>query len=495
MQGKRFVAPNMRLALKMVREELGPDAVILSNKQVPEGVELLTAVDVSSSPMFGGIDHSEGSSQSKPAVQSIHLNDNPFVQNEPSEVVPPKNVETPKPSLLEQEVERMRSEARQKAHNLAAALAEKYKEQKGNVEENLTVNQKDTAEINARLSDTGDLPVKPPSQAVSPITEELSPRAAETVSADVIKNTELEQMRNEMQSMRDLLEQQLSSMAWGQYSSSHPEKASQWRRLKRMGIGAQLANSLIDSANLSTESTESWQAVMASLSRRLPVITDDIIAGGGIFAFVGPTGAGKTTTIGKLAAHYVLKNGAADVALVTLDTLRIAAQEQLRTVARILNVPVKIVDKNNPLDRVLYSLRRKSLVLIDTAGLNPSDAKLNQQLNAINELGDQAKSLLVIPTTSQEQVIKAAFHTYKTDNLAACVLTKLDETMSLGESIGLAIEKKLPVAYSTNGQNIPDDIAVADKVALVKSAIRMAKNTEVDEASMADEIASLSRGG
>jgi len=150
---------------------------------------------------------------------------------------------------------------------------------------------------------------------------------------------------------------------------------------------------------------------MTDLTARLPVVGSDMVGSGGVFAFVGPTGAGKTTTIGKLATRYVLENGAENVALVTTDTVRIAAHEQLRTFGRILKVPVCIVDKNNSLDRVLHSLRHKSLVLIDTAGLNRQDPKLQSQLSSLNELGDRVQSILVIPTTSQPDVVRSAYHT------------------------------------------------------------------------------------
>ena len=517
MQGKRFVAPNMRLALKMVREALGPEAVILSNRQVPGGVELLTAID---SPVVA--DTIEERAYSTPAHFTAPGSDNPFVQT------PDNNAREAikQPSKLEAEVERMRQGARQRAQQLAASLAKKYQDQQ--VSDELVSN---TQALHTSIQDC-DVSVAQfqaanntnTRRSIEQTTTESSSdqqslelgngdkhSANEQVSTSVTSNKltvadinadctgqpassdELTKMRNEMQSMRDLLEQQLNNIAWGQYNYENPHNASQWRRLKRMGIAAEVASTLIGPVERGADTPDSWQSIMASLCRRLPVAAKDIVADGGIFAFVGPTGAGKTTTIGKLAAQYVLKHGADDVALVTLDTMRIAAQEQLRTLARILKVPVKVVDKNNSLANVLYSLRHKSLVLIDTAGLNPSSQQLTQQLNALNEVGEQLKTLLVIPTTAQAQLIKVAFHAYKTDNLAACILTKLDETTSIGEAMCLCIEKNLPIAYSTDGQNIPQDIAVADKLALVKTAIDLAKETEVDDQIMADELATLAK--
>lgn len=505
MQGKRFVASTMRLALKMVKEELGPDAVILSNRQVPGGVELLTAVGVNTESVIESDIHSSA------PVKQIRVSDNPFVQDEPlTKNSSAAQITTPS-SKLEAEVEKMRNQARQRAQDLAAVLAKKFKGQEEAVSDKKAQGSPVEPTEQSVESPSRDN-IQQDTQAVNNVSvlneaceKNSTQKDYHAIQKEVLHTTSLEnskessaelmQMRNDLQSMRDLLEQQLSSMAWGQYNRENPEKASLWRRLKRMGVGADLANTLIDSVSCTDAPADCWQTIMEKLSYRLPVSKDNIVSGGGVYAFVGPTGAGKTTTIAKLAAQYVLKNGAESVALVTTDTLRIAAQEQLRTVARILNIPIKVADKNNSLDRVLYSLRHKSLILIDTAGLNQADLRLKQQLSAIGELGDHVKTLLVIPTTSQAQVIKAAFHTYKTDNLHACVLTKLDETASLGESICLAVEKNLPVAYSTDGQNIPQDIAVADSVALVKKAIKLAKHAVVDDDTMAQEIASCTLSG
>lgn len=475
MQVKRFVAANMRLALNMVREEMGPDAVILSNKRVPDGVEILTAID--SADLVA------------PVTETPATSDNPFQQARDYNRQP-ASAEQAKPSKLEIEVERMQNEAKQRAKALAATLSEKNREllaQTINTEQIPEDVKQDVMQANQMMSQAVEEQFNQPTE-----TPVAKPTAINTPE----KDQEITRMRHELKSMRDLLEQQLSSMAWGQFNQQNPHQASLWKRLKRMGIGAVVADELLakqSKAATKNDSSDVWQSIMSELSEHLPVVDNDLISSGGVFAFVGPTGAGKTTTIGKLAARYVLANGAEDVALVTTDTMRIAAYEQLRTFGRILNVPVSIVDKNNSLERVLYSLRHKALVLVDTAGLNRQDERLKPQLSSLNEIGQRLKTVLVIPTTSQVEVIKAAYHTYKTDNLSSCVLTKLDETASLGESLSLAIDKSLPVAYSTDGQDIPNDIAVGSSTALVHTAIELAKHMTTDDDAMADEMSTLSK--
>ena len=473
MQVKRFVAANMRLALTMVREEMGPDAVILSNKRVPNGVEILTAIDPEEITAS--------------ATKTLATADNPFQQARDDDQQLLSTAQT-QPSKLEVEVERMQNEAKQRAEALAASLAEKNREMLAQ-----TVNAD-------QISDQVKQDIKQADQQSS-FDQMLSQAVAEPFNSSAAtpapeKDQEIVQMRQELQSMRDLLEQQLSSMAWGQFNQQNPYQASLWKRLKRMGIGPVMADKLLAKQPKTVSESDSnnvWQSMMSELSEQVPVIDNDLINKGGIFAFVGPTGAGKTTTIGKLAARYVLANGADNVALVTTDTMRIAAYEQLRTFGRILNVPVKIVDKNNSLERVLHALRDKALVLIDTAGLNRHDQRLKPQLASLNNIGQRLKTVLVIPTTSQVEVIKAAYHTYKTDNLNCCVLTKLDETASLGESLSLAIDHSIPVAYSTDGQDIPKDIAVGNSTALVCAAIELAKYMTTDNEAMAEEMSTLSK--
>lgn len=503
MQVKRFVAANMRLALKMVREEMGPEAVILSNKRVAEGVELLTAIE---QPAYG---------ETREPTQGSASKDNPFQEAaDASAAIAKQQQAAPAPSKLALEVERMQREAKQRARALAATLSEKNRQQLESVIKSDSLLQE--SENMSLVEDTTDF-----SDAIAAVASDNANNidvidtdsgntktgdAQETASTSVVKekpvqsesDEEIVRMRAELQSMRDLLEQQLSAMAWGQFSERKPEHASMWKRLKRMGINAPVANALLQSkaieqAKDEKSTADAWQTIMSDLCQRLPVSNDDVVNKGGVFAFVGPTGAGKTTTIGKLAARYVLEHGPEEVAMVTTDTMRIAAHEQLRTFGKILNVPVKVVDKHTSLERVLHSLRHKSLVLIDTAGLNRQDPRLKQQLMTLNELGDRIKSMLVLPTTSQGEVIRAAYHTYKTDNLTHCVLTKLDETTSLGEAFNLSIDKSLAVAYSTDGQEIPRDIAVATAEKLVRTAIEMAKFSRLEDDVMAGEMARLSR--
>ena len=177
-----------------------------------------------------------------------------------------------------------------------------------------------------------------------------------------------------------------------------------------------------------------------------------------------------------LAARYVLKHGSQHVALVTMDTFRIGAHEQLRTLGRILNVPVRVVDEQNSLADVLKEFAGKRMVLVDTAGMQGQDPQLRSQLNELAAQGQRVRTLLVLAATSQYQVMKSAYHHYKSCGLSGCILTKVDEAATLGESLGLAMEQALPIAYMADGQRIPDDISQALGHKLVSRAVSMASS-------------------
>src|SRR5690606_16102304 len=188
---------------------------------------------------------------------------------------------------------------------------------------------------------------------------------------------------------RQLLESQLGSLAWGKVDQQHPRQASLWRRLVHLGLPADLCRSLLSKVEEVTDIRQAWRLLLAHLAQSIPVMRSEPIDQGGVIALVGPTGAGKTTTLGKLAARYVLKHGSEHVALVTMDTFRIGAHEQLRTLGRILNVPVRVVDEQHSLQDVLDEFANKRLVLVDTAGLQAQDPQLRGQLKELAALGDR----------------------------------------------------------------------------------------------------------
>lgn len=438
MQVKRFFAADMRQAMKLVRDELGSDAAIIGNRRIAGGVELTAALDYKLSAL------------------------------------------APREPNLELENELRKTQSR-----IVSAQAE------------LTTRGQDSDGTNNRQLFAG-LPLTAVEPLIEPNLEDQlrggskpAPAAPAAPAAPSVDPRLFDSMRQELNGLRELLEVQLGSLAWSQLQGSRPEQANLWRRLQRIGLSGPLARDLLAQVNDYSEPRQAWRMLLAHLARMIQTPEAEPLEEGGVIAMVGPAGMGKTTTLAKLAARYVLKYGAQNIALVSMDSFRIGAQEQLKTLGRILNVPVTHVDPGQSLAQALEPLLRKRVVLIDTAGLQASDPALKLQLESLAGRGIRSRNYLVLATTSQKQVLQAAYHSYKRCGLAGCILTKLDETASLGEVLSLAISQELPVAYLTDGPRIPDDLHLPRRHQLVSRAVSAQIQDEPSEEAMADMFADL----
>lgn len=295
-------------------------------------------------------------------------------------------------------------------------------------------------------------------------------RAPERNDAD---QQELMQMRSELHSLRELLETQLGGMAWSAVQSQQPKQAELWKRLQKMGLPSELVGQLMDKVTNQTDPRQAWRMALAHLAHDVQTPHEEPLKQAGVIALVGPAGMGKTTTLAKLAARYVLEHGEQNIAIVSMDSFRIGAQEQLKTLGRILNVPVTHAEAGQSLEKTLRPLLHKTVILVDTAGLPAHDPMLSMQLENLAARGVQSRNYLVLAATSQAQVLKAAWHAYKGCGLAGCIITKLDEAVSMGEALGVAICHKLPVAYTTDGPRIPDDIQASISHQLISRAVSM----------------------
>ena len=482
MQVKRFVAADMRRALEMVRMELGPDAIILSSNRVKEGVELLTTL-AEDSPLQ---EQQQPLGRAAMASASPMLSDGAWAQRD-EDIAERAALEladavTRRSGLghasgktgqqLADEIEqaRLRMLAARKAEESAREhlLAPEPSRVRpaGQPSRSEPSRFESAAERYGLIAETRvQAAVQQPS-AVKPATAPGRLDAAQPQEA-------ISELQAELADMRLLLEQQLSKLSH-QPQPTLSASANVARRLERLGLPANLVSRVVSRCKKRLLA-EIWPEALARLAHQLPVCGRDIVDEGGIFAFVGPTGSGKTTTIGKLAARYVLKHGAKGVALVTMDTFRIAAHDQLRAFARILQIPVKVVDAKQSLAQVLAELAQYKLVLIDTAGFRHGDPQLKQQLHALAQF-KQIQNLLVLSCNSQAQMLKASVHAYGPAGLKACVLTKLDETASLGEALGVTLESQLAIAYTTDGQEVPKHLDLARGHQLVSRALALLKS-------------------
>ena len=232
-----------------------------------------------------------------------------------------------------------------------------------------------------------------------------------------------------------------------------------------------LARSVAEDADKSEDFEHNWRQALGWLAHHVPVTGDDIIDHGGVVALVGPTGVGKTTTVAKLAARYSLRHGPGRVALVTTDSFRVGAHEQLRIYARILGVPLRIANNPEQLLEVLSGLRDKALVLIDTAGMSQRDMRLSEQFALLHAEGSRIQSYLVMATTAQRSVLDETVRAFQAVALRGCILTKVDESTSLGSALSVAIEQRLAVAYVSDGQRVPEDMHPARAHSLVSRSV------------------------
>lgn len=452
MKVKRFFAPDMRQAMRRVRDEIGPDAVIVSNHRVAGGVEVVAAHE-----------------NDYEVAQQEFTRKKKVTQKRQGQI----DVLTKgRDGNLEGELQKARmqiAEANQ-AGRQNSDMTGKVNRQLDADDEDLrsiltSLKQRQKQKANVAFQNSLNASALDENSLGLDLQDELSMQPSSSGSAN---DQMIRSMQDEIAQLKNLLSQQLATSQMGGTAHSKPPVQ---RKLELLGVSEKLSSHLLSSMDVQVSPDKAWKSALSKLSESIPVLGEDFIERGGMIAFVGPTGVGKTTTIGKLAARYVLKYGSSSLALVTTDTFRIAAHEQLRTFGRILDVPVRVVDATNSLDDVLHSLRNKRLVLIDTAGLNAQEPHSEAQLEMLEGVSLRLKKLLVVSCSSQRRVVEQAYNAYKRLGLNGCVLSKMDESGSLGEAISLIVEKGLPVTYVTDGQRIPDDIDVAKKNELVSRAV------------------------
>jgi flagellar biosynthesis protein FlhF len=269
--------------------------------------------------------------------------------------------------------------------------------------------------------------------------------------------SEMDQMREEMRSIRSLLEAQLGRLIWDDQSRQTPQIAGLLRNFTQLGLDADIARRLAERSAV-THPVGGWTAVLRTMVEELPVAGTDPVSDGGTYAVIGPTGVGKTTTIAKLAARAALEYGPDSVGLVTTDTFRVAAREQLDTYGQIIGIPVSHASDAQSLGEALAALRNRRLVLIDTAGLSQRDPRLPEQLARLGSASSGITTLLALSANGHAGAMQEIVDVFRTAKPAACILTKTDEATSLGGALSVLIRSQLALAYVANGQRVPEDL-------------------------------------
>ncbi len=437
MKIKRYFASNVRQAIALVRDDLGEDAIILSNKNVQGGIEIMAAVDYDESLLNDTIPESVKKSTAK----------------------------TPKKPVVELE-----------GKEVTSATYERPQIQKKNFE------YKKAEEKLVSIENE-----KKPS---------ISPEKKEVQKSQVIwtQDPAFLEMRQELKSLRGMVENQLSGFAWGDMIQRYPQRVKLLQQLTKLGLSTSICQRLLNEVLDIEDFEKLWLAALSKLSSWLPLNDDAIISGGGVVAMVGPTGVGKTTTIAKLAARYALRYGARHVGLVSMDHYRIGAHEQLKSYSRILDMPVRFPKSHNELCEALEEFDDKSLVLIDTAGMSQRDLRLNQQFSLLKSKVS-ITTYLVLSTTTRLSCLNEIMNAFRSAKLDGCILTKLDEATSLGAALSEAIVHKLPIAYISDGQRVPEDLSVARAHNLINQAVSIMQQAGHILEEEAPGLAILNNGG
>ena len=440
MNVKKFSAPTSREALRKVRESLGPDAVILSNRQSDGGVEILALAN------------DDAASLSSPAPHS------PMAEPAPSLDL---GLGLGLPSgRLEQRME-------PRFDNRAAEMpAEPVRR--------VVASPSSYASKTAAAAAAPSAPAQPraPSLDVDQITAMV---ASAVASAKQNAAAEMQVMMGEIRAMRGMMETQLAEIAWGSTQAREPQKAAVLREMLAAGFSASLARYLLDKMPANRDAADSLRWIKTVLTRNLSAMAneDALIDQGGVFALVGPTGVGKTTSTAKLAARCVMRHGPDKLALITTDAYRIGAHEQLRIYGKILGVMVHSVKDEADLRIALKELKNKHTVLIDTVGVSQRDQMVTEQVSMLQGAGSDVKRLLCLNATATGETLHEVVRAYRGSGLAGCIMTKLDEAASIGNVLDVVIRQKLNLFYVPNGQRVPEDLHLADRGYLIDRAFKL----------------------
>ncbi len=281
-------------------------------------------------------------------------------------------------------------------------------------------------------------------------------------------------LAREIKSMRGLLEEQFVYQAWDTAQRREPGKTRVLRDLLHAGFSATLARQFLAKMPpvLEAEQRLGWVKAVLGHNLRIADGADEIVERGGAYALVGPTGVGKTTTVAKIAARCVVRYGAERLALLTTDSYRIGAHEQLRIYGKLLGVRVIAVKDASDLQFVLEDLRGKHLVLIDTVGMSQRDQMVAEQLELLSTSGTEVRRLLLLNATGNGETLDDVVRVYRGGGVHGCIITKIDEAVGIATALDIAIRHQLSLHYVTDGQRVPEDLHLPDKEYLLARALR-----------------------
>jgi flagellar biosynthesis protein FlhF len=499
MKIKRFTAPDMRTALRMVREEHGADAVILSNRRTDEGVEIVAASNYDEGMVQQHLEAAArreaefAAATAEKVAQEQRLaaereaaqaaRQQALAQARAAEVRPQApagfNADALVAAASAQRPQASTSSDFAKAL-LAAVTPRHAGEALRDAMSGLRTQQpvaaapsfaelpEDTASFAPAAMMAAAVPAPQPVAVIPQVAAPVAPAAPHLSLVPTPEvpqsDAQLGQMRDELAQMRAMIEREMSRLTDERLRGS-PVRGTAMELMEDYGFDAGITRDVVLQIPADTDPARGRGMMLGLISRRLPVCPVDPLEEGGVIALVGPTGAGKTTTIAKLAARYAAEHGARNVALVTTDVARIGGREQLHSYGRQLGVAVHEADSHTSLIALLQRLSDYKLVLVDTAGLGQRDRALASQLNWLRA-AKQVRTLLVLPANSHFSDLDEVVRRFQTAAPQGVVLTKLDETGRLGSALSVVVDHGLPLTWVTDGQQVPQDLHRANAASL-----------------------------
>jgi flagellar biosynthesis protein FlhF len=498
MNVKRFTARTSRDALILVRQALGEDAVVLSTKPSADGVEVLAMAPE-------GMKQIERLASKVPTVSAAVAADTIVTKPAP---VDEDVAELSMSTLSFQDYVRERMLRRRQAalnppapelpapRAAAAAPAERTSVLEQRMSERTPVAAPAYREAPVHREPVMHAPVMPepmpmPVAAAIPAPIAMSIQApavhdlhapaladmpqathAAQVAQAAAARRDQENMMGELRSMKGLIEERFGALAFIEKLNRQPAQARLTQKLLDAGFSPALIRKIGDSLAADTPDESAWAASVLERNLMTAEAEAPLEDQGGVYALVGATGVGKTTTTAKIAAAFAAKYGAANLGLITLDAYRIGAHEQLRAYGRILGVPVHTAHDRASLEDLLDLLAAKKMVLIDTAGMAQRDARTRELLEMLSHRS--IRKLLVINAASQGETIEDVMISYQATACAGVVLSKMDEAVKLGPALDALIRHRVKVIGVANGQRVPEDWHRLSANALVHRALRAA---------------------
>lgn len=276
----------------------------------------------------------------------------------------------------------------------------------------------------------------------------------------------------ELQAMKNMIEERFNTLAWLGQARQNPIHSNLMVKLIRAGYSPAVSRAVLERMPEDTDAAAAIHWVMSVLERNIKTDAGQpaLYEQGGMYALIGATGVGKTTTTAKLAALCARQHGASSVGLITLDTYRIAAHEQLRTYGRMMGVVAHLAHDRAALQDLLNLLANKKMVLIDTTGLAPRDPRTREMLNVLDL--PKINRLVVLNAGSHGDTLDETLSSFKSHGIQGAILSKTDEAVKLGPVLDASIRHQLLLRGVTQGQRVPEDWERADAAKLVKQSMR-----------------------